>query len=282
MKPGSRHSKPTPAHRETAQQTKTETHMDVHHPHHLHSKKKWVEYLGEFLMLFLAVFLGFVAENIRENVVERHREKEYMGLLVEDLREDTAVLNRAIPPMSETVRGLDSLIDDTYRYLAGTGDTRRMYYGYHHFVRNTTNLQLSERAVNQLKSSGNMRLIRDAKAARIVSDLEVGFEGLKESTRFYKTRQEDPAVFGFRIFDFQVYQAANRLPDGTFDDAERGFLSLPKAPVLNTTDPIYLREFAARVGYYRNSLASYLSGLERAVPELSRSIVYLEGRYGGK
>ena len=41
--------------------------MEVHkHPHHITHKKKWGEYLLEFLMLFLAVFLGFVAENIRE------------------------------------------------------------------------------------------------------------------------------------------------------------------------------------------------------------------------
>ena len=53
----------------TIQQTEN---MEVHkHPHHVTHKKKWPEYLLEFLMLFLAVFLGFVAENIRENNVNR-------------------------------------------------------------------------------------------------------------------------------------------------------------------------------------------------------------------
>jgi len=34
--------------------------MEVHkHPHHVMHKKKWGEYVLEFLMLFLAVFLGF-------------------------------------------------------------------------------------------------------------------------------------------------------------------------------------------------------------------------------
>ena len=41
--------------------------MEVHkHPHHVTHKKKWGEYILEFLMLFLAVFLGFLAENLRE------------------------------------------------------------------------------------------------------------------------------------------------------------------------------------------------------------------------
>ena len=40
------------------------TNMEVHKPpRHVMHKKKWSEYLLEFLMLFLAVFLGFIAEN---------------------------------------------------------------------------------------------------------------------------------------------------------------------------------------------------------------------------
>ena len=41
--------------------------MEVHkHPHHVIHKKKWGEYLLEFLMLFLSVFLGFVTESIKK------------------------------------------------------------------------------------------------------------------------------------------------------------------------------------------------------------------------
>ena len=39
----------------------TET-MEVHHHGHINEKKKWKEYLFQFLMLFLAVFCGFLAE----------------------------------------------------------------------------------------------------------------------------------------------------------------------------------------------------------------------------
>lgn len=41
--------------------------MEVHHPHHPTHKKKWSEYIIEFVMLFTAVTLGFIAENIREH-----------------------------------------------------------------------------------------------------------------------------------------------------------------------------------------------------------------------
>src|SRR4051794_32456759 len=62
------------------QNLKQETeNMEVHkHPHHVTRKKKWGEYLLEFLMIFLAVTMGFFAEQIREGFVESRHEKEYM------------------------------------------------------------------------------------------------------------------------------------------------------------------------------------------------------------
>src|SRR5215475_4479030 len=59
------------------------------HPHHVAHKKKWGEYLLEFLMLFLAVFLGFIAENQREHIVEHQREKKFAKRLLSDLRQDS-------------------------------------------------------------------------------------------------------------------------------------------------------------------------------------------------
>ena len=59
--------------------------MEVHAHSHT-PRKKWTHYFWEFLMLFLAVFCGFLAEYKLEQTIERHREKEYMQLMVEDLK----------------------------------------------------------------------------------------------------------------------------------------------------------------------------------------------------
>ena len=67
---------------------KTTEEMEVHHHGHVHEKKKWREYVFQFLMLFLAVFLGFLAENRREHGIERHREKDYMESLLVDVAVD--------------------------------------------------------------------------------------------------------------------------------------------------------------------------------------------------
>src|SRR5215831_3619248 len=77
--------------------------MEVHkHPHHVSHKKKFAEYLLEFFMLFLAVFLGFVAENIRENISKHEKEKQFMEMMVEDLKSDNAKLDSAIT-MNQTI-----------------------------------------------------------------------------------------------------------------------------------------------------------------------------------
>lgn len=48
-------------------------------------------------MLFLAISLGFLAENYRELYVESHKELQYMGSLLTDLKSDTANLHNTIP-----------------------------------------------------------------------------------------------------------------------------------------------------------------------------------------
>jgi hypothetical protein len=51
--------------------------MEVHHHPHV-EKKKFKEYLLEFLMIFLAVTMGFIAESIREHFIETKTAHEYL------------------------------------------------------------------------------------------------------------------------------------------------------------------------------------------------------------
>ncbi len=253
--------------------------MEIHPHSHVHHQKKWKDYLFQFFMLFLAVFLGFLAEYQLEQKFERNREKEYIHLLIEDLQTDTAILHNQLPLMRENIRGLDTLINQVYLYTEGKADTRIMYYTYHHYCRNRIDFELSQRTVNQLKNSGNMRLIRDSNATNILANMEINFEQLKEQTDFYRIRQEDASNFGMKIFDFREYQKANIKEDGTLNPNDDGFLSLAYSPPLNLTDPKYLKEFAARLGYYRNYLSGFFGRLERAIPYIEVAINTLKKDY---
>ncbi len=133
--------------------------MEVHH--HAHSgghRKKWTHYLWEFLMLFLAVFCGFLAENKREHIVEHQRAKIYATNLYEELKKDTAGINKTIQDIKITTGKLDSFC------LLGTEKTSRnvtngMLYYYASYT-TLINLYASENTtIEQLKGSGNLRLM---------------------------------------------------------------------------------------------------------------------------
>ena len=132
--------------------------MEVHkHPHHVTHKKKWGEYLLEFFMLFLAVFLGFVAENIRENVVESHREKAYIKTLVEDIKLDTADIAQCIRFRIQQEKRIDSLIN----LLENERDSTGLIYYLARWSTRANDLYYHDRTIQQLKNSGNLRLIKN-------------------------------------------------------------------------------------------------------------------------
>src|SRR5436189_5148308 len=82
--------------------------MEVHA--HAHTeRKKWTHYLWEFLMLFLAVFCGFLAEYQLEHKIEKDREKQFMQTMAEDLKTDSAQLNKLIRTRKSRIRELDTL-----------------------------------------------------------------------------------------------------------------------------------------------------------------------------
>ena len=84
--------------------------MEVHHHAHT-ARKKWTHYFWEFLMLFLAVFCGFLAEYQLEHKIERDREKKFIQTFIEDLKIDTAAINKNLLFRKKKGAQIDSLID---------------------------------------------------------------------------------------------------------------------------------------------------------------------------
>ena len=70
--------------------------MEVHHPHHPTHKKKWSEYIIEFVMLFAAVTLGFFAENVREHNIAKKNTNYSLVTLYKDIQTDSVKVSLAI------------------------------------------------------------------------------------------------------------------------------------------------------------------------------------------
>src|SRR5579862_8316510 len=136
--------------------------MEVHHHPHV-EKKKFKEYFLEFLMIFLAVTMGFFAEQIREDFTDRSREKEYMKLMIEDLKSDTFSLSSNIRLRHQRNEMVDSLINLlTSPSIKENGNT---IYFFARSISPPLNVFPNDRTIQQLKSSGSLRLIRDLKVS---------------------------------------------------------------------------------------------------------------------
>ena len=83
--------------------------MEVHHPHHPTHKKKWSEYITEFVMLFAAVTLGFFAENVREHQVIEHKTHQNLQSVILDLKKDSVLIHERLNEYREASIMLEKL-----------------------------------------------------------------------------------------------------------------------------------------------------------------------------
>jgi len=98
--------------------------MEVHHHPDLHHKEKpWKEYLLEGFMIFIAVLMGFIAENIRESITEHKRASEFAQSYYQDIKKDTAQINKAIRLSSHKMAAIDSAVTSLHQSSNPHGDT---------------------------------------------------------------------------------------------------------------------------------------------------------------
>lgn len=150
--------------REISTTNQSAENMEVHHHAHHGGKKNWKSYIWEFVMLFLAVFCGFLAEWRLEQMIEHHREEEYIHSMVEDIHADVEQTGKLITQVEGRIGMMDSLLaalssDGIHQNSSKAYELWMKSIGFPDFVQN-------DRTIQQLKSSGALRIIRN----RPVSD----------------------------------------------------------------------------------------------------------------
>jgi hypothetical protein len=141
--------------------------MEVHHPHHPTHKKKWSEYIIEFVMLFTAVTLGFFAENIREHIAENEKKRELMKIVALDLQRDLKQLEFHKQDYAIKYKACDSLLSmvdmnpkdiNVHSYYVQLAAN----FGYWNFNSN-------EKSRNEADAKGYFRNSEDAELAYLMS-----------------------------------------------------------------------------------------------------------------
>ncbi len=180
--------------------------MEVHHPHHVHHKKKWQDYLFEFFMLFLAVTAGFFVENQREHYVENERAKEYAIMLRRDLISDTVIMDIIVNYRAKQEKKYDSLlflIDNTPFEKIDQKNFLKLasnFGEYRQIIPNNATLQ-------QMKSSGSLRYFKNT---NIIFELNSYEEDLKHKEFF---QAEEKQHYTERVIPFIIQHFNFRLAD---------------------------------------------------------------------
>ena len=130
-------------------------------------------------MLFLAVFCGFLAEYKLEQTIERHREKEYMQLMLEDLKKDTANINTVVTGNHIFLNGLDTLMDLLSNPQQDKSYQRKLFVYSLKYTYWYMPIQFSEITLSQLKYSGGFRLIKNRKVASGILQYDQGLDACK-------------------------------------------------------------------------------------------------------
>lgn len=242
--------------------------MEVHHPHHPTHKKKWSEYIIEFVMLFAAVTLGFFAENQREHYVEGHRETQFMESLLEDLDKDVIEINAARVYTTVQINNLDTAISLLSKNQ-WTPENIKIFYRVSLKTGGNRPMTFIDKTSSQLKSGG-MRLIRDKNVSRLITEywqLIAQLNEFESQTIFlYKANIKNMA---YKIIDGTKYiHVKNRIIG---DDAQ-----------LLTTDRTILAEYNNRLINLRFDLDYFLikfayTRLDKKITELQTEIV---NKYG--
>ncbi|HEY6502683.1 MAG TPA: hypothetical protein VIZ28_01795 [Chitinophagaceae bacterium] len=168
-----------------AQQQETKN-MEVHHHGHVHEKKKWKEYLFQFLMLFLAVFCGFLAEYQLEHTIEHQREKEYAKALYDEFFADSIAVTNKINARLDKEKDCDYL----GRYIRDSSLTKlpkEFYPAYTtvFYLINSYKFEPKDGVLSQLKGSGSLRYFKNATLQKLFGDISVAINNVR-----YRNEQE--------------------------------------------------------------------------------------------
>lgn len=186
--------------------------MEVHHPHHIGHKKKWNEYIIEFIMLFVAVSLGFFAENLREQQVEKHREISYLQNVHEDLQLDMKSIDTVIKSNDARLITLDSL----FSKLKDESITNEDVYYYVRNLALRSTFESSHVGFDQIKSAGGLRMIKNKEITLGIQQYEKTLSSIEKLEELRDRTLEQGRFKMSRVLNAKVLydMAVNQAPGG--------------------------------------------------------------------
>ncbi len=243
--------------------------MEVHHHPDIHHKpKKWKEYFLEFLMIFLAVSLGFLAENLREHMTERAKEKQYIEGFIRNLKDDTANLHHVIEFNKRQLKGLDTLLKLSHANM-DVDSNRKSFYLAIHYCYNSSTFKSNDATLQQLKSTGDYRLIEKDHVVDSLTKYDVDMNNVYSQGGFYEAYFKEIMARLDELIDVSVL----------IDTKEE----MKYKPLSQLQDKEKLRVFFNKAFLFDNITDSYIKyNLQPQLQNANRLIIFLKNEYNIK
>lgn len=234
-------------------------------------KKKWGEYLLEFLMLFLAVFLGFVADNFREHQAEKSRGKQYIESFCNDLISDTVSFSNLIAYNDEKIEGLKQMFD-CYDSILKQPESASCLINILEHSRGNRGINFIDGTMQQLKNAGGFRVLyKDDRDSIITYDKAVQSYMTFQTTALQKSQDDVRSTAGMItnfIANKFLFNGSMEMDSSTID-----------FPLLFSNDKVLLNKYFNELFRYKNMTErqqiNVLALKERAV----RLIKFFKDKY---
>jgi hypothetical protein len=242
--------------------------MEVHH-HPNVEKKRFREYILEFLMIFLAVTMGFFAESLRENISNKDKEKEYINSFVQNLKEDTTSIGIVLRENELKTEKLIRFMSFSFKDI-GDPETRKLCFKNSAYIGYYSVFKSNDATMQQLKNSGDLRLIKKSHVADSIAFYDNQVKIIYEAERFYSNTTDEAIKAAHAVFDYSLYYDSSYFKN----DSLTGKL-IP----LVTNDPQKIKLLFSTVDYEIGANKNYIQNIRGRLPFINRFIVYLQKEY---
>ncbi|MEO7292099.1 MAG: hypothetical protein ABIW34_03290, partial [Ginsengibacter sp.] len=169
-------------------------------------------------------------------------EKEYIRSMVEDLRTDTALFRADLKNREDGKKIYDTLIYLLNQNVRTEKEQQRLYYLARVAVYIIDLPQLNDRTYDQMKGSGNLRLIHDPNISGSITKYYYHAKKIQVGISESLTREQAVIESEGRVFSGLVFQEMT--------DMETFIFNTPAAnPPLITTDKLLINELTMRLHY---------------------------------
>ncbi|HSZ33811.1 MAG TPA: hypothetical protein VK772_10905, partial [Puia sp.] len=199
------------------------------------------------------------------------KEREYIRAFIRNVQDDTANLQRIIKLDNRQVQGIDSFLQLRHADLKQNSNRRDFYvlafgnfYSSASFTSNNATLQ-------QLKSTGDYRLIKKDHVADSLSKYDTDIQSLSSQTNYYNEYFKEILYRLDEFTDMSVYGDTSYVKDGIFSN--KSF------PELSVSDG-QLRILFNKAFDFRLITSSYANGmLKPQLENATRLISFLRKEY---